>query len=140
VLAHATPAWRSALLRLQYQAQAQALDLRVYGSLALQALTGLDYLRPSSDIDLLLTPGNRFQLERGMRLLRDYAAVLPLDGEVLFPAGAVAWKEWQQAAADPTARVLLKRRQDVVLQSVAQIVAGTAALDVIETQELACLQ
>jgi phosphoribosyl-dephospho-CoA transferase len=133
VLMHAPVSWRSALQELHYKAMAQALDLRVYGSLALQALTGLTYLRAGSDIDMLFTPTNRFQLERGMQLLSHYAQVLPLDGEVLFPAGAVAWKEWLQASTDTGNRVLLKRADDVCLMTVAEVVAGAAS-----TERLAC--
>ncbi len=136
VVTHALPAWRAALVELQYKAMAQALDLRVYGSLALQALTGLDYLRASSDIDVLFTPGNRFQLERGVRLLTEYAQRLPLDGEIQFPAGAVAWKEWHRAADNPAARVLLKRRDDVILMRVDDILAGNALM---QAEVSACL-
>jgi len=126
VLLQAPQAWRTALARLQQQAQ--ALDLRVYGSLALQALTGEAYLRPGSDIDLLFQPDNAQQLVDGMQLLATYASALPLDGEVVFPQGAVAWKEWQQVCDHPDGRVLLKGNNNVALLLVAEVVAALTTL------------
>lgn len=98
------------------------LDFRVYGSAALQALTGLDYLRPTSDIDLLLYPLTEQQLRSGLALLLRFDT-LPLDGEVVFPNGeAVAWKEW--AAAGPGhARVLVKGDEAVRLAPVGALLA-----------------
>lgn len=79
--------------------------LRVYGSFAMQALTGDAYITASSDIDVLFAPAGTGELETGLRHLRESARQLPLDGEVLFPSGeAVAWKEW----AGPGDRVLAK--------------------------------
>jgi len=123
VMPHVPLQWRAALEKLQHEVQAQRLDMRVYGSLALQALTGMIYLRPDSDIDLLFCPIDEQQLVAGMQLLTQTAA-LPLDGEVQFPDGAVAWKEWHQAAGSPTGRVLLKRNQDVALLLAAEVVAA----------------
>lgn len=123
VLPQAPLPWRAALQKLQQQASDAGLELRVYGSLAWQTLTGQSYLRPDSDIDLWFSPGSQPQLMAGMQLLADYAACLPLDGEVQFPAGAVAWKEWQQMVTQSQARVLLKREHDVALLPVAEILA-----------------
>jgi phosphoribosyl-dephospho-CoA transferase len=98
-LAAAVPAsapQRAALAALI--ASAGPADLRAYGSLAMQALTGLPYLRPSSDIDLLFRPACRRQLDQVSDLLAHHAQALPLDGEIVFPGGqAVAWKEWRMA-------------------------------------------
>lgn len=132
VMAHAAAPWREALAELEKKALAQGLDIRVYGSLALQALTGLAYLRATSDIDLLFSPTDRHQLQRGMVLLTAYAQRLPIDGEVAFPDGAaVAWKEWWQASqlADGDGmnnRVLAKRSDDVALLSVTQLLDSLA--------------
>ncbi|MFB9291471.1 malonate decarboxylase holo-[acyl-carrier-protein] synthase [Pseudoduganella plicata] len=114
----AAPApWRDALAALERQAAEAGLGLAVYGSLALQALTGQSYLMPTSDIDLLLRPLNRAQLMTGLDLLARHGALLPLDGEVVFPDGrAVAWKELR-AAFDgaPGTRVLAKSLERVGL-------------------------
>ncbi|HEV7816165.1 MAG TPA: malonate decarboxylase holo-[acyl-carrier-protein] synthase [Janthinobacterium sp.] len=96
-------------------ADSVGLSLRVFGSLALQALTGAAYVGPASDIDLLLYPATERQLRSGLALLEKYAALLPLDGEIVFPRGAaVAWKEWRAAEASG-ARVLVKERDMVRL-------------------------
>jgi phosphoribosyl-dephospho-CoA transferase len=108
--AAAPPQWLAALGALQ-----RAVDLRVFGSLAMQRLTGLAYLRPASDIDLLLTPSSKADLESGLAVLEEHAALLPLDGEIVFAGGeAVSWKEWLAARRDG-ARVLVKSLQAVRL-------------------------
>lgn len=104
-LASAPPEWLAALVALQ---RAATIDLRVVGSLAMQSVTGLAYLRPASDIDLLITPTSHAELDAGLTLLAEASGVLPLDGEIVFADGAaVAWKEWLAARRDG-ARVLVK--------------------------------
>lgn len=73
----------------------------VFGSVAWQAMTGLPYLRATSDLDLLCPAGD------DPLPLADALAALPalprLDGEIALPDGrAVAWRE-------------LARRPDTVL-------------------------
>lgn len=130
-LAAAPERWRQPLAGLAKDSAGlgPGLNLRVYGSLALQALTGLDYLRPGSDIDLLLAPATPGQLNAGLALLADYADTLPLDGEVVFPNGeAVAWKEWR-AASGGQARVLAKSVHGVRLAGVDALLATLATLE-----------
>lgn len=99
------------------------LTLRVYGSLALQAITGQVYLRSGSDIDLLFYPATTTQLRSGLALLKQYAEALPLDGEIVFPGGqAVAWKEWTGAEGNQ-ARVLVKSRDGVRLAPVQSLLS-----------------
>lgn len=109
--------WRDGLAALERQAADAGLGLAVYGSVALQALTGQHYLSVTSDIDLLLRPVTRKQLMAGLDLLAAHAATLPLDGEVVFPDGrAVAWKELRAAFdSAPGARVLAKGLERVAL-------------------------
>lgn len=124
VLPAAPLAWQSALRRFADEIRACGLDMRVYGSLALQALTRQTYLRDTSDIDILFRPSNRLQLDQGMALLARHAQLLPLDGEVLLGGdNAVAWKEWLQCGngedgGDGAHRVLVKQRGGVQLQRV----------------------
>ena len=83
----------------------------VFGSLSMQAMTGLSYLRADSDLDLLLAPESRAELAAALALLQRHATSLPLDGEIVFPGGvAVAWREYATAAASPLvgARLLAK--------------------------------
>jgi phosphoribosyl-dephospho-CoA transferase len=129
VLPAAPLLWQSALRRFADQIRACRLDMRVYGSLALQALTRQTYLRDTSDIDILFRPTNRLQLDQGMALLARHAQLLPLDGEVLLGGdNAVAWKEWLQCGNGEDGgdgdsergahRVLVKQRDGVQLQRV----------------------
>jgi phosphoribosyl-dephospho-CoA transferase len=111
--------WRAALLALHLEWGDTLPPLRVYGSLAWQATTGMPYLRPTSDIDLLFYPQTRAQLERGTALLQAHGNALPLDGEVVFPGDvAVAWREWQAAMwSGGDGSVLAKRGDRVQLVS-----------------------
>lgn len=115
----------------RWQAALAALDavasLRVYGSLAMQAITRLPYLSANSDIDLLFQPSSVSELDAGLRLLEAHAALLPLDGEIVFPSGAaVAWKEWI-AAERGGARVLVKDSAAVRLAPLPSLLATLEA-------------
>ncbi|MFC5480935.1 malonate decarboxylase holo-[acyl-carrier-protein] synthase [Massilia suwonensis] len=125
--------WQGALAALSQQAQAQGLAIRVYGSAALQAITGQAYLRAGSDIDLLLQPGGVAELDAALALLRTHAQALPLDGEIVFPGGrAVAWKELAAARDGALAsRVLVKEMTRVALVRIDELLASL--------EEQACL-
>jgi phosphoribosyl-dephospho-CoA transferase len=126
VAAKAAPEqWSAALDALVLQSN--GLVLRTYGSLAMQAITGQSYLRPSSDIDLLFFPADVTALRAGLALLEQYAAMIPLDGEIVFPSGeAVAWKEWMNAE-QTAARVLVKDASAVRLVPTAALLATLKA-------------
>jgi phosphoribosyl-dephospho-CoA transferase len=110
------PAWQAAFTSLSSALGEAGIDCRVFGSVAMQTLTGERYLRPESDIDLLLRPTSSAQLDAGLNLLRRHAQSLPLDGEIEFPSGdAVSWKEWLGADGGGGARVLAKRLDTVAL-------------------------
>ncbi|MES2759234.1 MAG: malonate decarboxylase holo-[acyl-carrier-protein] synthase [Pseudomonadota bacterium] len=104
---------------------AGSMALRAYGSLAMQAITGQAYLTAASDIDLLFFPADRAALSAGLALLERHAAVLPLDGEIVFPSGAaVSWKEWLGAGpAKARARVLVKDAGAVRLAPIEALLA-----------------
>ena len=84
---------------------------RVYGSHGWQLLTGLDHLRPGSDIDLCIRVQDPAQADAVATLLQAWPADAPrLDGELLFEDGAaVAWREWLAWRTRRTACVLVKR-------------------------------
>lgn len=136
-------AWRASLVQLERQASTAGLVLRVYGSLAMQAMTGKEYLTASSDIDLLLAPASREQLAAGINLLQDASTILPLDGEVVFPDGqAVAWREWQAVAVAASvsgvrhgARVLAKHKHFVRLAKPETLLASFENFETLETSE-----
>ncbi|WP_373987554.1 malonate decarboxylase holo-[acyl-carrier-protein] synthase [Duganella sp. BuS-21] len=123
-------AWRGRLSALCDEAEAS--DLRVFGSLAMQALTGLQYVSPTSDVDLLFQPVCRRQLDDGVALLARHAQHLPLDGEIVFPGGgAVSWKEWRLAMTHP-AKVLVKEMHTVRLADTASLLATLAPQPMLE--------
>lgn len=127
LLATAPMHWRDALQLLAAQVADNGLAFGVYGSLALQALTGASYVSATSDIDLLFSPATRSQLEAGVALLQQHAKSLPLDGEIQFPSGqAVAWKEWIRAGASQS-RVLVKETGGVHLSTMAALLASFPA-------------
>jgi phosphoribosyl-dephospho-CoA transferase len=121
--ADAPAAWQPGLASLRIGLRAAGVDCRVFGSLAMQTLTGDQYLSAGSDVDLLLRPANAAQLDAGLALVARHAQSLPLDGEIEFPSGhAVSWKEWlgpdDEARApgrDGADRVLAKHLDTVAL-------------------------
>jgi phosphoribosyl-dephospho-CoA transferase len=117
--------WEASIAALAMNAS--DCPFHVYGSLAMQAITAQPYVKPASDIDLLFAPMSAASLRKGLALLEHYAALLPLDGEIVFPSGAaVAWKEW--LAAEPVrARVLVKEASAVRLVSIAELMATLEA-------------
>lgn len=120
------PRWDAALAALESNAANEGIGLRVYGSLALQVLTGQAYLTANSDIDLLVQPRDAAELDAALALLGAHAAGLPLDGEIVFPGGrAVAWKEWAAARTGaPGSRVLMKEMTRVSLVTADSLLAA----------------
>ncbi|MEO6918515.1 MAG: malonate decarboxylase holo-[acyl-carrier-protein] synthase [Collimonas sp.] len=125
-LAHMPSGWSGPLHAFAGDCLHSGITLRIYGSWAWQILTQQNYVTASSDIDLLFTPGSAPEFSRGMALLAQHAARLPLDGEVIFPDGqAVAWKEcWQALHASSQPRVLVKTQASVQLASVESLVSS----------------
>jgi phosphoribosyl-dephospho-CoA transferase len=114
------PRWQANVAALAAQAAAQRITLRVFGSVAWQALTGLQYIGPRSDIDLLFYPDSLAALQAGAALFQRHADCLPLDGEIVFPSGqAVAFKEWLLALeAGAGTRVMVKDDAGISLQRI----------------------
>ena len=114
----APPGWQSwiaALLRA-------APGVGVFGSLAWQYGTGLSYLTPTSDLDLLLTHQDRDGSEALLRRIAMVAATAPMriDGELVRDDGAaVQWRELFDGAAE----VLVKRMEGVSPMSRAEFLA-----------------
>ncbi|HWJ94675.1 MAG TPA: phosphoribosyl-dephospho-CoA transferase MdcG domain-containing protein, partial [Telluria sp.] len=88
-----------------------------------QVLTGLPYLTPESDADILFRPASRTALRSGVTAMVHAAERMPLDGEIVFPDGsAVAWKEWRDAAQG-AGKVLVKSLGAVRLASPSDLIA-----------------
>ncbi|MCJ2080836.1 malonate decarboxylase holo-[acyl-carrier-protein] synthase [Methylobacterium sp. J-090] len=113
----AAAAWQPTLRRL--------VDLdpetRTFGSLAWQHLTGLTYLSPTSDIDLLWhLDGSAERLLAGLAAI-DRDAPMRIDGECLGAGGmAVQWRE----LAEGTPEIMVKDARGVALMPRADFLAG----------------
>lgn len=95
---------------MQWQAtDCQAL---VYGGYGWQALSGLAYLRPTSDLDILWPVQSADHADRIVQTLVAYTPSEPvprIDGELLFPDHtAVNWREWQQWRSGQAQAILVK--------------------------------
>ena len=123
-LAPAAPsAWLPTLDRLAAWGDDHGVHVRIYGSLAWQWLTGLEYLTPTSDLDVLLSVPRRGDLRVAGRVLAaiDADAPMRLDGEWVDSDGAaVNWREWQTGAAN----VLVKTLNDVSLRDATEFPNG----------------
>jgi phosphoribosyl-dephospho-CoA transferase len=106
--------WRCTLERIVDAAAAYGVEARVFGSLAWCALTGLDYVTPASDLDVLLPIPRNDDVGRLLGELAAIEAVAPMrvDGEVLRDDGAGAnWREVHAGARE----VLVKDARGVGL-------------------------
>ncbi len=129
VLTTAPPQWRAGLLALHMESMEAPLNVRVFGSLAWQSITGMPFLRSTSDIDLLVAPRTQRDLALAMDLLQRHGGGLPLDGEIVFPSGAaVAWKEWRDifgaGGKSGTDRVMVKTNDRVALMTCTALLAS----------------
>jgi phosphoribosyl-dephospho-CoA transferase len=90
------------------------VEARVFGSLALAVVTGLDYLTDRSDLDLLLQVNRDTDLSRLTADLARIEAAAPmrLDGELIRHDGVAA--NWRELHAGPR-EVLVKTVSDVAL-------------------------
>jgi phosphoribosyl-dephospho-CoA transferase len=91
---------------------------RVFGSYGWQALTGLDHVRPGSDLDIAVSVDGTAHADDVTHALQSFDATqLRLDGELLFGDGAaVAWREWIEWRAGRARAVMVKRLNGVALQ------------------------
>ena len=125
------PQWRRpALLHLAQHFDSIELAVRVYGSMAWEALTGCAYLTPHSDIDLLWQPSTPSQLAAAIAMLARWEAEsgVRADGEILFGNDdAVGWREWMRAERrsddDHSAQVLVKALSGPRLEPPVRLIA-----------------
>jgi phosphoribosyl-dephospho-CoA transferase len=117
IVAHMPSAWHAALAQLERRGHALGIVFRVYGSAAWQMLTGLEYVHPASDLDLLWRPRDRTQLDAGVALLEQWQedTGIAVDGEIVFGDDeAVAWREWRRCGIGE--HVLVKRLDGPLLR------------------------
>jgi phosphoribosyl-dephospho-CoA transferase len=110
-------------LRAHWQALCRALVAsgcapRVYGGHGWQAITGLAYVHPASDVDLLLQVSSAGVADAVCDALVAASAALPrLDAELVFPDGAgIAWREWRQWRGGRARQLLVKRLRGASLE------------------------
>ncbi|WP_428376894.1 malonate decarboxylase holo-[acyl-carrier-protein] synthase [Lichenicoccus sp.] len=129
---HAVPGpWSESAQRLIEIGQRHGIAARVFGSLMWRCVTGLDYLRDASDLDLLWPVDGEVALTT---LLRDIAEIAarctpPVDGEILFETGeAVQWLELHVALGQGHDSVLARSLGGVRLVRAADLrLSGQAA-------------
>jgi len=111
VLAGGVPAdWQAAL-----QAMLRLAPARVFGAFAWQHLTGLPYVHPRSDIDLLWQVDDARQADLLVERLQHWESAYGhrVDGELcLVDGGAVNWREY----AGRSREVLVKRIDGAALE------------------------
>ncbi|NHF66842.1 malonate decarboxylase holo-[acyl-carrier-protein] synthase [Xanthomonas hortorum] len=102
VIAHTPRDMQPALQALLTQTRANALQPRVFGSFAWQALTGLAYVHAHSDLDLLWSIETPEQAHAVVTLLQRWEQRhgLRADGELLLAddGTAVNWREYAGSA------------------------------------------
>ncbi len=95
---HAPAGWLPAMAEVERVAAAAGIVVRVFGSLAWTCRAGIAFLRPGSDLDLLLAPSlaDAEGLQGAVDALLAIDAGGPrLDGELVLPGGgAVNFREW----------------------------------------------
>jgi phosphoribosyl-dephospho-CoA transferase len=109
---------RAAARDLQAGLAACRVTARVYGSYGWQALSGLDHVRPGSDLDVWVPVEDAAHADDVACQLHSFAMERPrLDGELMFGEGAaVAWREWSEWRAARTRAVMVKRLTGAALQ------------------------
>lgn len=99
-----------------------AYSCSVFGSYGWQCLSGLAYIRRTSDIDILVRVPHATAADRAAAILARWGETGPrLDGELLFPTGAaVSWREWlfwRATRSQPgVSSILVKRTSGVALE------------------------
>jgi len=103
IAASTATAQRQLLRSLHTAAAVAGTTPRVFGSFAWQHLTGLTYLHPGSDIDLLWDVDDAEQAAQVCQRVtlweQQHPGALRVDGELRFPGGAaVNWREYASGA------------------------------------------
>jgi phosphoribosyl-dephospho-CoA transferase len=121
-------AWKAALDSLMTAGINHHTEVRVFGSLLWQVLTGLDYLTASSDIDLLWCIEDRTRLWPLLECIGeiDTRSPMRIDGELLLPDGGGI--NWREMAGQPD-EVLVKTLHGVETRTCKDILSfhGAAA-------------
>jgi len=121
--AYAPRNWWPTLDRLDALARRHAVQARVFGSLAWQSLTGLDYVTDRSDLDVLFEFRGETDIDR---FVADVAAIeneapMRIDGELMRADGAaVNWRELHGGGSE----LLVKSIESVILLGRNRFISG----------------
>jgi phosphoribosyl-dephospho-CoA transferase len=123
----AGPGWQSTITSLVDLGDWVGVKPSAFGSLLWQHQTGLTYLSPPSDLDVLWPVPTDFDV---LSLVSSIAEIqrdaqLRIDGEVVFPDGsAVNWRElWNEHRSGGRAGVLVKTMEGVRLLDIASLLS-----------------
>lgn len=111
--------WQAIVSALLHLGETVGSPPRVFGALLWEHVTGLPYLNPTSDLDLLWgVSGAQAAADLTRGLLRlDAGGLVRLDGELELPDGAgVNWRELGEASRGPARSVLVKTMDAVELR------------------------
>jgi phosphoribosyl-dephospho-CoA transferase len=121
----ADPGWQSTIASLLVLGARTGVEPSAFGSLMWQHQTGLPYLSPRSDLDVLWSVSSGFDVFSLVFSIADVQrdAPMPIDGEIVFPDGAaVNWRElWTARRASDRASVLVKTMECVRLLDIASL-------------------
>jgi phosphoribosyl-dephospho-CoA transferase len=121
----ADPGWRSTIDALVAVGARSGVEPASFGSLLWQHLTGLAYLTPHSDLDVLWPIPANFDVNSLLCSIAEiqHDAPLRIDGEIIFPDGsAVNWRElWNAHQAPDRATVLAKTIEGVEILDLAAL-------------------
>lgn len=111
--------WQPGGGELQFFLAKHSIAAHVYGSSAVQVLTGLPCMTESSDLDVLFKPSSWADAEKlclFLHALQNQYPEFKVDGEVLSPSGdAVQWRELLRSFSDPNSQLLVKTNHAVNL-------------------------
>lgn len=120
--------WQAGAVALQGFLDEHNIAAHVYGSSAVQVLTGLPCLTESSDLDVLFKPVSWLEAEKLCLFLIALQTEYPefkVDGEVLNPSGqAVQWRELHRSFSDPNSKLMVKTNHTVKLVALATYQQG----------------
>lgn len=113
----AVPAWQPTIAALVVLGERHGIEPAAFGSLLWEHHTGLTYLSPTSDLDVIWSAQagcHIASLLRGIAQI-ERGAPMRIDGEIIFPQGAAAnWRELHKALdEDGPAEILIKTMDGV---------------------------
>jgi len=108
----AEPAWQPTIAALVTLGERHGIEPAAFGSLLWEHHTGLIYLSPTSDLDVIWSAQGGCNINDLLRGIAQIERVAPMriDGEVVFSQGIAAnWRELHKALdADGPAEILIK--------------------------------